>query len=229
MSSPEFDRYADSYRRLHAENIRITGEAPDYFARYKALHARRLAANRLPAARLLDFGCGTGNATPFLRESFPDCEIIGTDVSSASLDIARERAGSAAKFLVMSEDSIPVEDGHFGLVFVSCVLHHVPIERHESMLREIRRVMAPGALLVIYEHNPWNPLTVRAVKTCEFDENAVLITAPRMKQKVAAADFSLPRTRYIVFYPNMMWFLRWSEPLLAWLPLGAQYCVSARR
>lgn len=229
MNSPEFDRYADSYRRLQAENIRITGESPDYFARYKARHASRLAAGRLPVPRILDFGCGIGIATPFLREYFPDCEIIGTDVSPASVAVAREHAGDAARFLVMTEDVIPVDDGHFGLAFVSCVLHHVPIERHASMLREIRRVMAAGALLAIFEHNPWNPLTVRAVKACEFDENAVLIAAPRMKQAVAAAAFDTPRTRYVVFYPNVLRFMRWSEPLLGWLPLGAQYCVSAIR
>jgi SAM-dependent methyltransferase len=229
MSQPEFDRYAESYQRLHAENIRISGEAPDYFARYKAEHVGRLAARQLPVNRILDFGCGIGNATPFLRKYFPDCEITGTDVSPASLDIARENAGSAAKFLVMSEDSVPVEDGHFGLAFVSCVLHHAPADRHESMLREIRRVLAPGALLAIYEHNPWNPLTVRAVKACEFDENAVLIPAPRMRQTVTVAAFNRPRTSYIVFYPNFLRFLRWSEPMLSRLPLGAQYCVSARR
>jgi len=229
MNPPEFDRYADSYRRLHAENIRITGEAPDYFARYKALHASRLAANGLPVRRVLDFGCGIGTAMPFLRECFPDCEITGTDVSPASLDIAREHAGSAAKFLVMSEDSIPAGDGTFGLAFVSCVLHHMPANRHQSMLREIRRVMAPGALLAVYEHNPWNALTVRAVKACEFDENAVLMPAPRLAQTVQAAGFGRPRTQFIVFYPNLLRSLRWSEPLLAWLPLGAQYCVSAAR
>ena len=229
MNSPEFDRYAESYRRLHAENIRITGEAPDYFARYKASHASRLAAGRLPVRRILDFGCGIGTATPFLREYFPQCEIMGADVSPASLDIAREHAGSAASFVTMSEESIPAGDGHFGLVFVSCVLHHVPAERHALALGEIRRVMAPGALLAIYEHNPWNPLTVRAVKACEFDESAVLIPALRMKRSVLAAGFNRPRAQFIVFYPAVLRFLRWSEPLLAWLPLGAQYCVSARR
>lgn len=225
MTAPEFDRYADSYRRLHAENIRLTGESPDYFARYKARHASRLAAGRLPLRRILDFGCGIGNATPFLREYFPDCEITGTDVSPASLDIARENSGVAARFLVMDEATIPVEDGYFGLAFVSCVLHHAPGARHESMLREIRRVMAPGALLALYEHNPWNPLTLRAVKACAFDEHAVLIPAGPMRQTIQAAGFARPQTRFIVFYPNFLRFLRWSEPLLAWLPLGAQYCV----
>ncbi len=229
MNPPEFDRYAKSYRQLHAESIRITGESPDYFARYKARHASRLAAGRLPVKRVLDFGCGIGGATPFLRESFPDCEITGVDVSPASIEIAREQSGDAAKFLVMTEDSIPVGDGYFGLAFVSCVLHHVPSEQHESMLREIRRVLRPGALLAIYEHNPWNPLTVRAVKACEFDEHAVLVAAPRMQATARAAGFAEPRGQFIVFYPNFLRFLRWSEPMLSWLPLGAQYCVAATR
>lgn len=229
MTAPEFDRYADSYRRLHVENIRVTGEAPEYFARYKARHASRLAAGRLPVPRVLDFGCGIGGATPFLCECFPGCEVTGTDVSPASLAVAREQAGGLARFLAMTEERIPADDGHFGMAFVSCVLHHVPVARHEPMLREIRRVLAPGALLAIYEHNPWNPLTVRAVKGCEFDENAVLVAATRMRRAVAAAGFERPRTRYIVFYPHALRFLRWSEPLLSWLPLGAQYCVSAVR
>lgn len=229
MNSPEFDRYAESYRRLHAQNIRISGESPDYFARYKARHASKLAANRLPVQRILDFGCGIGTATPFLHEYFPHCDITGADVSPASIDIARERAGPVADFVAMSEESIPARDGQFGLVFVSCVLHHVPAERHAPALSEIRRVMAPGALLTIYEHNPWNPLTARAVKACEFDQSAVLIPPFRMKRNVQDAGFSRPRMQFIVFYPSVLRLLRWSEPLLAWLPLGAQYCVSATR
>ncbi len=228
MNQPEFDRHAESYRRLHAENIRITGESPDYFARNKVQHASRLAAGR-PVRRLLDFGCGIGNATPFLREFFPDAEITGTDVSAASLDIARSHSGSVASFQVVEGDRLPFEDGHFSLVFVSCVFHHLDAEKHPVSLGEIRRVLAPDGLLALYEHNPWNPLTVRAVQACEFDEHAMLISAPRLKRIVTAAGFGQARTRYIVFYPRFLGFMRWSEPMLAWLPLGAQYCVSARR
>ncbi len=97
MKSPEFDRYADSYRRLHSENIRITGESPKLFARYKAKHASRLATGGLPVPRILDFGCGIGNATPYLREYFPDCSHW-YDVSPASLAVAREHAGESARF-----------------------------------------------------------------------------------------------------------------------------------
>jgi SAM-dependent methyltransferase len=228
MTEPEFDRYASSYRQLHAENVRITGESPDYFAEYKAIHAARQARGRMPAARILDYGCGIGNSTGFLARHFPGCEIAGTDPSGASLDIARART-PGARFEPMQGDSIPFESGHFGLAFVSCVLHHVPHDRHAPVLAELRRVLAPGGWLLVYEHNPLNPLTVRAVESCEFDRAAVLIGAKALRQAVAAAGFAAPATRYIVFFPRPLSFLRWSEPMLAWLPLGAQYCVSARR
>lgn len=228
MNEPEFDRYASSYRELHAENIRITGESPDYFAEYKARHSARLTGGRLAPPRVLDFGCGIGNSTGFLARYFPGCEVAGTDVSGASLEIARARTPGAS-FMTMQGDSIPFEDARFGLVFVSCVLHHVPQEHHAATLAELRRVLAPGGWLVLYEHNPLNPLTVRAVESCEFDRTAVLIGAPALRRSVAAAGFAGIATRYIVFFPNFLRFLRWSEPLLAWLPLGAQYCVATRR
>jgi SAM-dependent methyltransferase len=229
MSQPEFDRYAESYASLHRDNIRISGEAPDYFARYKVQHAARLARATLPVNRILDFGCGIGNSTIFLPEFFPGCEIVGVDVSPACLEVARKRAGPGVGFHAVEGERIPFDDGYFGLAFVSCVLHHVPHARHQDVLREARRVMAPGALLTTYEHNPWNPLTVHAVRTCEFDESAVLIAAGQMKKAVARAGFNDAATEFIVFFPGFLRFLRWSEPLLSWLPLGAQYCVSARK
>jgi SAM-dependent methyltransferase len=129
----------------------------------------------------------------------------------------------------MRDEAIPFEDGRFGLVFVSCVLHHVPRERHAATLAELRRVLAPGGWLLLYEHNPLNPLTVRAVQSCEFDRAAVLIGARALRGAVTTAGFAQATTRYIVFFPNFLRFLRRSEPLLAWLPLGAQYCIAARR
>lgn len=228
MTEPEFDRYASSYRELHAENIRITGETPDYFAEYKARHSARFTRSRLPVPCILDYGCGIGNATGFLVRHFPACEIAGTDVSGASLEIARSRT-PGARFLEMRDDATQFEDASFGLVFVSCVLHHVRHERHAATLAELRRVLAPGGWLVLYEHNPLNPLTVRAVESCEFDRTAVLIGARELRQSVAAAGFAEIVTRYIVFFPNFLRFLRRLEPLLGWLPLGAQYCILARR
>jgi hypothetical protein len=82
---------------------------------------------------------------------------------------------------------------------------------------------------VVFEHNPYNPLTVHAVKTCPFDANAVLIPARALLQHMKQAGFSTLVRRYRLFFPGPLRALRHLERRLAWLPLGAQYYVAARK
>ena len=76
---------------------------------------------------------------------------------------------------------------------------------------------------MVYEHNPWNPLTVQAVNTCPFDRNAVLVKAADMERRLRAAGFAKVRTRYRVFFPRALRWLRPLESRLGRVPLGAQY------
>jgi hypothetical protein len=70
---------------------------------------------------------------------------------------------------------------------------------------------------------------VRVVRDCPFDENAVLIAAGALRERVREAGFSQARVRYRVFFPHALRRLRAFEPALTWLPLGAQYFVEAPR
>jgi hypothetical protein len=62
MAQEEFDKYAGHYRKLHAGNIYISGEEPEFFAEYKAKDACREASGAgLPEhLSLLDFGTEIG-------------------------------------------------------------------------------------------------------------------------------------------------------------------------
>ena len=92
MEVAEFDKFADEYHNLHQENIRITGETPEYFAEYKIRDLRRVVNSfGVNSENILDFGMGIGNSTPFLSEYFPDSNLHGVDVSEKSLAIASER------------------------------------------------------------------------------------------------------------------------------------------
>ncbi len=95
----------------------------------------------------------------------------------------------------------------------------------EDALSELRRGLRPGGLVMIYEHNPLNPLTVRAVRTCAFDENAVLIRAATLKERLVEAGFTGATARYRLFFPRALRLLRPLEQWMTWLPLGAQYYV----
>jgi ubiquinone/menaquinone biosynthesis C-methylase UbiE len=111
-----------------------------------------------------------------------------------SLQIGESRFMWQASFVHFDGTCIPFPAGHFDLAFLACVLHHIPHSEHVEILQEVRRVLRPGGALVIFEHNPYNPLTVRAVKSCPFDENAVLLRPGRLRAK-CVAGFS---TRWFV-------------------------------
>ena len=228
MDEAEFDRFADEYHHLHAASIRGSGETPEFFAKYKvddvSAVLRRLG--REPA-RILDFGGGVGNSLGFMQRMFPASEIVLLDPSARSLEIARRRFPEAATFQRFDGRTIPFPDDHFDLVFASCVFHHIPADRHIPLFREIDRVLATQGNLFVFEHNPYNPLTRRAVKDCPFDEDAVLISAGEMRKRLSAAGFVSNRVVYRIFFPHFLRGLRMTEQLLGRLPLGAQYYAHA--
>ena len=230
MDEVEFDKFADEYRAMHAANIRLSGEDPEYFAEYKIVDiAAELARHALVPSRALDFGAGVGYSVPFFARHLPAARVTCLDVSRKSLDVGAARHGSAAEFTHFDGRKIPFEDGTFDVALASCVFHHIPHEEHVALLAEIRRVLAPNGRLFVFEHNPLNPLTRYAVNTCEFDEHAKLVLAPSMRQRVCDAGFASAAIRYRIFFPHALRSMRPLEAKMTWLPLGAQYYVVARK
>lgn len=225
----EFDAMAGDYYAQHKANIAITGEAPEYFSEYKVADlARLVGAREAPAGRIFDFGSGIGNSLPYFRKHFGRAALTCGDVSARSSEIARERFPGAEEFVLIG-DAIPLASESQDIVFSACVFHHIPHQQHDHWLRELLRLTRPGGLLAIYEHNPLNPLTVRAVNTCPLDVNARLVHASDLRQRAAAAGWSGARIDYRLFFPAFARALRPAEPFLSWLPLGAQYRMSAWR
>jgi ubiquinone/menaquinone biosynthesis C-methylase UbiE len=230
MDEVEFDKFADEYRAMHAANIRLSGESPEYFAEYKVADIAAELARENPAPRrALDFGAGVGYSVPFFARHLPAARVTCLDVSRKSLDVGAARHGSAAEFTHFDGRTIPYEDGTFDVALASCVFHHIPHEEHVALLAEIRRVLSPHGRLFVFEHNPLNPLTRHAVNTCEFDEHAKLVMAPTMRRRVRDAGFAAADIRYRIFFPHALRRLRPLEASMTWLPLGAQYYVVARK
>ena len=230
MGKAEFDRHAASYRAVHAANIAVTGEAPEYFAEYKMRDFAALAMSlgAPPTGHYLDFGCGVGNSIAPFRAHLPGATLLAADVSAESLSKVVETRGNAVQTVLTDGTRLPLADGVLDGAFACCVFHHIPHDHHPAALTELRRVLKPGAPLMVYEHNPLNPLTVRAVNTCPLDENAVLIRGWHMRAQFQAAGFQSARLDYRVFFPSALSGLRGLEDRLRWLPLGAQYFVVGR-
>jgi SAM-dependent methyltransferase len=215
----KFDAYARDYRALHQRSIGTSGEDPEYFARYKLDCLRRVGAE----SPVLDYGCGIGNLTVHLGASFG--EVHGSDPSRESLEAAKERVPTV-QFWGPGE-SAPA--GHFGTVVVSGVLHHIAPPERLSALQEIYSKLRPGGQLVVFEHNPLNPLTQKAVRDCPFDDDAILLWPKELKGRLRAAGFEQIQLSYIVFFPRFLARLRPLEPHLGWLCAGAQTMTLARR
>lgn len=231
MKQAEFDKFAEEYYRLHASNLAVSGESPEYFLEYKVLDlARELARNGITGApRILDFGAGVGGAVPYVGKHLSGATLTCTDVSQASLAVASKRFPDAARYIAFDGTTLPFPDGEFDVAYTACVFHHIEETDHVRLLSEIRRVLRLGGIFMMYEHNPHNPLTVRTVRNCEFDANAKIFTAAVAKKRVTDAGFSQVTARYRVFFPHALRALRPLESRLSWLPLGAQYYVLARR
>lgn len=230
MDSAEFDQFADEYDQLHQRSIRTSGERPEFFHEYKIKILTRLVGEcGLKPEKILDFGSGIGNSTAYFRRYFPATQLSGADVSERSLEIAEQRFPGACTGLRIEDNRVPAADGTFDVTFSACVFHHIPHDEHIRWLRELRRVTRVGGMLAIFEHNPLNPLTVRAVNTCPFDENAHLIRATEMKERYRASGWSNPTVEYHLFFPHALSGLRGLEPYLSGVPFGGQYSVSAIR
>jgi ubiquinone/menaquinone biosynthesis C-methylase UbiE len=133
----DYDGFAAVYA---AENEKSLFNA--YYNRPEVL---RLAGD-VDGMRVLDAGCGSGPLMEDLRAE--GALVSGFDLSSAMLDLARERLGEDADLCVADlGGSLPHPDDEFDVVVVSLALHYV--EDWASALAELRRVLKPGGRLVV--------------------------------------------------------------------------------
>jgi SAM-dependent methyltransferase len=219
-----FDHYAEIYHQVHTQNIRVTGENSEYFAQYKARYiARRMGSNF--HGKILDFGCGVGMLSACLKRVFAQAIVDGYDISDASL--ARVPSDIRGGGTFTSDWNCL---GYcYDLIVVTNVLHHVPPTQRQQIMVSLCQKLGPEGLLVIVEHNPLNPLTRRAVDTCPFDDDAILLPAREVAAHIEKCGLKILRRDYIVFFPRMLALFRSLEPYLNWFPAGAQYAVIAKR
>jgi SAM-dependent methyltransferase len=224
-----FDDYADDYGDAVQRSIGFSGVEHELFTRRKARHLLDLVSRRLGPpgdVRALDVGCGVGSTDAYLAGRLGELE--GTDVSAEAVRRA-EQANPSVRYTTYSGDTLLYEDGRFDLAFAICVVHHVPPAERPRFVAELRRVVRPGGLAVVFEHNPLNPLTRLAVGRCEFDEDAVLLTSRSARGMLRAGGLEPIEQRYVIVVPSERPRVVAAERVLGRLPLAAQYYVAAVR
>jgi SAM-dependent methyltransferase len=225
----EFDEYAASYQQILDRSVDLFGESSDYFADYKVRDLRSVLIKRGASPegklRILDFGCGVGASTPYFRKHFPNALLFGADVSEISIEIAKKRYGKQGKFAKVNDANFTNNFHSFDAVAAFCVFHHISHKEHVEWLSKIKKLLKRDGVLVIYEHNPLNFLTVRTVNKCPLDANATLVNAAKLVKRCQESGFKNVGVRYRLFFPRALRCLRPIERFLTRFPLGAQYYV----
>jgi SAM-dependent methyltransferase len=98
-----------------------------------------------PQDTVLDLGCGDGWCTSEIAAS--GAAVIGADVAEAALERARARHAGLHFRRIDPDSPLPFADNSFTLVWASEVIEHVADTAR--WLSEVRRVLAPGARLMI--------------------------------------------------------------------------------
>jgi hypothetical protein len=92
--------------------------------------------------------------------------------------------------------------------------------------REILRVLKPGGVFGLIEHNPLNPVTRLIVSRTPVDAGAHLLPARDARNLLSSAGFGAIETRYFLFLPERVHrYMPGVEDRLARIPLGGQYCM----
>lgn len=225
----EFDRFSNSYNAEMKKAIGFCPQEHEFFTKAKARCLIRLARRHDgdPARlRILDVGCGTGLTASLLAGAFHS--VTGIDVSAPAVSKARESV-SGCDFRVYDGQSIPADDNSFDLVFSINVFHHVAPAQRMPLLREMRRVAKIGGIVLLFEHNPYNPLTMRAVRSCAFDTHAILLKGAESRRLLQDAGLVGILSRYILFLPFFESLSDRVDRLLGWLPAGAQHYSLGRK
>jgi SAM-dependent methyltransferase len=219
----EFDAYSTTYDAEVNRALAFPGLTVDLFTRVKADYLVELIDRELPPAgssSLLDVGCGVGNYHSLLAPRLG--RIAGIDVSAACIETARERHPDV-DYASFDGTAIPHADSTFDAAVAICVFHHVQPAQRAALTGEVRRVLRPGGIFAMFEHNPWNPLTMRVVNRCEFDRDAILLRKSEAEALLVAAGFRTVRTRFILAVPPVVRALYPLDRALSLLPVGAQY------
>ena len=223
MSETLFD-LSEQYEEMLRMGVGLSGEDPSYFMKARVADLQRNLPPGWKPSRILDFGCGTGETAAYLAATFPGSTVIGVDTAGNALQLAEQRHGTPKiRFGVL--ESLQSE-APFDLCYVNGVFHHIEPPERAAAVRTIFKSLARGGRVALFENNPWNPGTRMVMRRIPFDRDAVTLSYLETQTLLRQGGFKLSRsTRFLFYFPRFASFLRVLEPLLAGLPLGAQYYV----
>lgn len=148
--------YSVYYRRWHNES----DQHFDFVARHLTQWLGPQIAHLPAGARVLDYGCGFGLLTHYLRQRFAGAE--GVDASAQQVEVARRR-GLPVELVTVEAFAAWAEDrrARYDAVFLFDVLEHIPPAEQLRFMRLLAATLRPGGEMYIKVPNANSPLAAR--------------------------------------------------------------------
>lgn len=223
-----FDELAPNYDEVLNNDLKnFSSFKRDYFIEYKIQTIKKFL-DYSPSI-ILDFGCGDGAEALCLKKAFPSSKIIGVDVSQKCISIATSKNLKDCSFMVYDGGKLPFEDNSIDFVFSACVFHHIEKGQHLNLIKELYRVLKYKSKLIVFEHNPINPITKMIFKKTPIDKDAEMVSTCELNSNIKSAGFNFTKITYALFFPRYKFFKPFFglEKFMTSCPLGAQYFISA--
>ncbi|QLE39554.1 class I SAM-dependent methyltransferase [Nostoc sp. C052] len=186
---------------------------PGYNWRWNWLAAHNFCTGQKPQRqdiRILDAGCGTGVGTEYLVHLNPQASVVGIDLSTGALAVAKERCqrsgANRVEFHHLSLFDVEQLPGEFDLINCVGVLHHTPDPIRG--IQALAKKLAPGGLMHIFvygELGRWEiQLMQKAIALIQGDKKGDYRDGVQVGRKIFA---SLPENNRIVKYDKQRWSL----------------------
>lgn len=103
-------------------------------------------------ARVLELGCGKGEKTRLIAQGGRAESVLALEVDRVQHEKNLQVSDLPnVRFALGGAEDIPAEDASFDIVMMFKSLHHVPMDKMDRALQEIRRVLKPGGLAYLSE------------------------------------------------------------------------------
>ncbi|MEH2380225.1 MAG: class I SAM-dependent methyltransferase [Nostoc sp.] len=186
---------------------------PGYNWRWNWLAAHNFCTGQKPQRqdiRILDAGCGTGVGTEYLVHLNPQASVVGIDLSTGALAVAKERCqrsgANRVEFHHLSLFDVEQLPGEFDLINCVGVLHHTPDPIRG--IQALAKKLAPGGLMHIFvygELGRWEiQLMQKAIALIQGDKKGDYRDGVQVGRQIFA---SLPENNRIVKYDKQRWSL----------------------
>jgi len=209
--------YDDGERASAYASLEFPGT---YYLAYRDLPA--IIAAHVTGRTALDFGCGAGRSTRFLKRLGFDA--IGIDISGRMIELAAGADPGGRYLLVEDGDLRAVEHARFDLVLCAFPFDNIPDPaRRCELLRGLRRLLAEDGRIIVLGSTPeiytheWASFTTK-----DFPENRRAASGEPVRIVMKDVADARPVVDLVWFHDDYLALFAAAElaPIARYTPLG---------